>query len=1134
MRGGLVFFRGAGSAARAYLESDHSHADEYYLENGTVAAEWTARDSSGAVVEADELNGESYQAWVDWTDPKTGEVRGRPRDETRIDKNGELVTRPASPRFAEMTVNCDKSLSVAAALFPEVSAALDAAQAEAAEAMGTYLAQNSVTRTGPRGAQKLVPVERMEQVAVVHRTSRAGDPHRHVHVQWNTRVFAEGKWRGLHTGATLKQQAALRGVAGAVISSHAGLRQALSAAGLTYDAAEGKVAELDQQSRLLSKRATQVTQNVAVLEQDWRDTNPGREPSGELRREWDQQAWAMDRPQKTHASGSAEAQWIGELRDAKLRVDGFKSERAEATCSLAEVDASAVTRRAISALEERQSAWSIADLEGALGVELSKTGVIAERTDIEGWVRDHASTCADALLRLDVDFDGAVPGWVRWVTSERVVGVERELRDVFARRGMDSVLVTGEEPIGELSQAQSDAARALGSSAPLVAVEGAAGSGKTTMLRAARDIAAEDGRRLVVVAPTLRAANEAGDALGTAAFSAHKLAHEHGFRRNEHGEWVRLVPGQIDPHAQPLPDGTQPTYHGPGEVFRVDAATRVIVDEAGMVDQDVALALVRIAEEQHAGLGFVGDRAQLAAVGRGGVLDMVVAAHPTPLDLAELHRFTDREYAQLTLQMRDRERPGELFDQLSERGNIIVHDTADAARHAITDDAVTRARAGGTVAIAVATNDDASVLNALVQRAHADAGHTRKAGVETAGSDHLTLCVGDRVMTRKNDRDLEVANRDVWSVKRVHRDRSVTVTNDTKEVRLPAAYVREHTHLAYASTEYGVQGATVQAGHGVVTDASSASAVYVAATRGREANTLHVVAESPEQAREVFVDAMGRESGDRGIEHARQVAHRDLDGLTGSRAASHGTINTASIERDRDHDFAMQFTGHTAPQRQPESPTPAEAPGTPKGAATRPDPLAAIRAGLRAKGSNFEAATAAHRAASSRTGAEAAAAAHRSGARTQPVTATRAPALRVPAWALSTSLDSAALGGAQKSGRTEQLAGQWRERAEQLAAKPPAWAAELGPVPTSADANTRWKQLATEVSAFRERVGTPHEHGPAIPEAHASHPIAAELRGRITAGTANAHAAPTAAERTSQRPSPQRMPTTPRDRGIER
>lgn len=85
-----------------------------------------------------------------------------------------------------------------------------------------------------------------------------------------------------------------------------------------------------------------------------------------------------------------------------------------------------------------------------------------------------------------------------------------------------------------------------------------------------------------------------------------------------------------------------------------------------------------------------------------------------------------------------------------------------------------------------------------------------------------------------------------------------------RKARLPREYVEEHTHLAYASTEYGVQGATVDYGHGVVSDGSSAQAVYVAATRGRAHNALHIVAGDRVDARDLFVTAMGREAGDRG------------------------------------------------------------------------------------------------------------------------------------------------------------------------------------------------------------------------------------------------------------------------------
>lgn len=145
-----------------------------------------------------------------------------------------------------------------------------------------------------------------------------------------------------------------------------------------------------------------------------------------------------------------------------------------------------------------------------------------------------------------------------------------------------------------------------------------------------------------------------------------------------------------------------------------------------------------------------------------------------------------------------------------------------------------------------------------------------------------------------------VANRDTWTVDRVHRDGSVSVSEGAKTARLPREYVEQNTHLAYASTEYGVQGATVDHGHGVITDASSAQAVYVAATRGREHNVLHVVAGSDAEARDVFASAMGREAGDRGTDAARDAAQRDVEGI---------------VLPDHDHDPQMRSARMAAEER---------------------------------------------------------------------------------------------------------------------------------------------------------------------------------------------------------------------------
>lgn len=94
-----------------------------------------------------------------------------------------------------------------------------------------------------------------------------------------------------------------------------------------------------------------------------------------------------------------------------------------------------------------------------------------------------------------------------------------------------------------------------------------------------------------------------------------------------------------------------------------------------MLDQDTAHALMTIADETGARLALVGDRHQLPAVGRGGVLDLAVrwAGDNACLTLDRVHRFSDREYADLSLQMRTGDNPAGVFDALLRRGEIVVH-----------------------------------------------------------------------------------------------------------------------------------------------------------------------------------------------------------------------------------------------------------------------------------------------------------------------------------------------------------------------------------------------------------------------------------------------------------------------------
>jgi hypothetical protein len=437
-----------------------------------------------------------------------------------------------------------------------------------------------------------------------------------------------------------------------------------------------------------------------------------------------------------------------------------------------------------------------------------------------------------------------------------------------------------------LDPGQTRAAAAIASTEPLVVVEGAAGAGKTTMLTTA--IAASDaqGRATRVLTPTKKAADVVARELGVPAESVAKLLHAHGWRWNSDGVCTRLAVGDHDPE-------TSKTYGGPPVWARLARGERIVVDEAGMLDQDTALALVTVADQYRATLALVGDRAQLAAVGRGGTLDIAAQLSPRVFDMTTVHRFTDPDYADLTVRMRTSKNPALLFDRLHALGLVVLHESTEAEQETLARDA----REGN--AITVATNDEARELNSRIRAnrvQHGDVDDTRT----TTGNDGLSIGAGDVIQTRKNDSDLHVANRQTWTVQAVASDGTVwakesgTGRKRQRIVRLPAGYLSEYTHLAYAATVYGVQGATVDESHTVLTDALDAPGVYVGMTRGRHANRLHIVASDVDDACEQFVAALDRDRADRGLAVATQTAREAVAGL-----AADGPVLLVNTERAR-------------------------------------------------------------------------------------------------------------------------------------------------------------------------------------------------------------------------------------------
>ena len=116
--------------------------------------------------------------------------------------------------------------------------------------------------------------------------------------------------------------------------------------------------------------------------------------------------------------------------------------------------------------------------------------------------------------------------------------------------------------------------------------------------------------------------------------------------------------------------------------------------------------------------------------------------------------------------------------------------------------------------------------------------------------------------------------------------------------RLPAEYVREHAHLSYAETAYGVQGVTAPASHTILTEGMGGAVVYVGMTRGRDENALYVVAENMAEARQQFIDAMERDHADRGLTDATEWAAEAVRGLVDDDSVKLVNTRVAQLTQD--------------------------------------------------------------------------------------------------------------------------------------------------------------------------------------------------------------------------------------------
>ncbi|QOW64789.1 MobF family relaxase [Rothia terrae] len=913
----MTFFHGTtGKAVRQYLEKDRT-ASTYYLENGESLATNYTYNHHGEITDIKLLDGDAYERLIDGRDPVTGELRGRAMGDK-------------STRFIDKPVNISKSLSLVAEINPQVGFALDQAMNQTVEALGSYLAQNTHVRVRVGNGERIwCTPDQLEIATAAHRTSRDGDPHRHIHVHLINKARLGDTWYALDTSEVRRLNKVLNAVGERVIHADENLNRVLAQQGYSFDPATGEIAEVAAYTQGFSQRAAAIAARRTELLADWQDKHPGISPGRALLNQIDYQAWSQTRAVKSSETTADTDRWLAELEQLgfvapqpRLSVES-KPRLDQLNLAAGELGAAVVGD-----VSAQKSSWSVADLTAGAYERLSHYDFVASRDELAEFVAHSVQAakqyCEPVVAGVEVS---QLPHHLKVYTSQDVVEEEAELRQHLAALGasapaqqvlvglrlkkvvgdmpqefIDGVFASGEyvDPVGEsvkppVNDAHARALQMMSGSARLVSVTGPAGAGKTSLLKAAKVMVEVKGGRQMIVAPSGKAADVARQETGSQSGTVHQLLHAYGFTQTQDpvtGERIwgeRLVVG--DAGYSPVP-----------RAWALGSLDQVIVDEASMMSQDTAVRLVQVARETGAQLVLTGDYAQLSAVGRGGVLSLAQAAGVS-VDLDSVYRFraadggVDTGYADLSLLMRSRKDAGAVFDALVERGLVQVHGSVEDAHVALASAWVDATGAGRCAVVSATTNEDATSVNTLVAGLRAtggvrpsaseslvavdDSSDVSSAAGALTGMDGIGIRVGDTVMARKNDHDLGVLNRQSFRVLETTESfvRVQSVSDSRRQLSLPVEYVREHVQAGYAVTTHGAQGMTVDEAHTLVTGACDGAGVYVGLSRGRFSNVAHFVATDLEDAREQFIAAMSVDRADQGLEAARTQLGQELKQL---------------------------------------------------------------------------------------------------------------------------------------------------------------------------------------------------------------------------------------------------------------
>ncbi|WP_052574659.1 MobF family relaxase, partial [Ferrimicrobium acidiphilum] len=838
----------------------------------------------------------------------------------------------------DLTFSPSKSVSVAWALAdPETKAIIYRCHQRAIDYVLAYAEREVIhSRSGKNGVLR-EDVTGISAASFTHYDSRAGDPQLHDHViVWNrAKSISDGKWRTLDGSGLYKSIVTLglmhEGVLSDLLTEALGVgwEERVTPGGMPKSEMIGVPTDLMEE---FSQRVAAVREHKTHLVEQFTLAH-GRAPSAVESVRLAQQANLETRQDKVHRSL---AEMTDDWRQRAARyldddpttfVAGLANRNELPLLragSLSEEMLQEVARLALERVSERHATFGRTNvlaevhrqLQGLRFVSPDDRVAVAERTT-EIALAEAIQISSPELYHLPERFQRA-DGTSRMRPKERHLYTTAILLDAEAdlfraSRSLDApiVSVSTVKAVAEVNLAgrdftmSSDQALAVEviatSTRRLDLLVGPAGTGKTTTmagLRTAWEL--EHGPGSVIgLAPSATAAQVLADELGVETENTAKWLHEWRQGAGRQAERDRLA--SLTPV---IPDAPEPGATRQREIERLDGLlTRwrfhpgqlVIIDEASLIGTFALDELVSAACEADAKVLLVGDPAQISSITAGGMFGSLVRERGDMVaTLSDVRRFVHawERTASMELRVGDEEviDAYETHERIKEgEREELIEAIYQAWRSDVT---------AGKDSLMIAGDTD--TVTELNNRARADrvaAGEVTAAGLSLV--DGTIAGVGDEVVTRENNRLLTtgkgwVKNGDRWQVIATSNDGTMSIRRlgGRGEAILPSDYVAKHVELAYATTAYRAQGRTLDTAHAMITSTTPREVLYVAATRGREANLLYVDTHydpdpatahegttEVQSARQVLITCLANQGSELGAHEMIRKEHEEAEGI---------------------------------------------------------------------------------------------------------------------------------------------------------------------------------------------------------------------------------------------------------------